>query len=252
MRPVPDEFVPLYSGNQRLGVLSPDFALRVRHEVGTFSSAGPGLRLNEALSGEVLTSRWRSVAEDLCSEGWFSAWRNEDYDVRLDDGDDGSAVLCRLERGVFRRFGLRSRAVHVNGVTPDGRMWIARRSADKAVDPGLLDNIVGGGIASGESPAATLLRECAEEAGIGHETARLAVSAGVLHARRVEEEGVHDEFLHVFALRLPEGFVPRNTDGEVAGFRLVDAEELAARILAGELTEDAAAVASCWLLETRQ
>ncbi|NMG04451.1 hypothetical protein [Azoarcus taiwanensis] len=47
---------------------------------------------------------------------------------------------------------------------------------------------------------------------------------------------------------LPKGFMPRNIDGEVPEFRLMDPDELAERILAGEFTEDAAAVASCWLL----
>ncbi len=42
--------------------------------------------------------------------------------------------------------------------------------------------------------------------------------------------------------------MPRNIDGEVPEFRLMDPDELAERILAGEFTEDAAAVASCWLL----
>lgn len=47
---------------------------------------------------------------------------------------------------------------------------------------------------------------------------------------------------------LPPGFMPRNIDDEVAEFRLMEADELAERILAGEFSEDAAAAASCWLL----
>ncbi len=46
------------------------------------------------------------------------------------------------------------------------RMWLARRSPAKAIDPGMLDNLVGGGIAAGQSVAATVVKEAWEEAGI--------------------------------------------------------------------------------------
>ena len=251
-RPVAGDLVPLIAAGTSIGALSSDFAARViRSGEGLLTWSNRGLQLNDALQSETLTSVWAALAGELREEGWFGAWRDEAYDVRVGEADESAPVLCQLERGAFRRFGLRSRAVHVNGVTADGRMWIARRSMHKAIDPGMLDNIVGGGIASGENAATTLIRECAEEAGIAHEVARLAVPSEVLHARRLEDEGVHDEILHVFKLTLPDGFVPRNTDGEVADFGLLEAKEVAARIVAGDFTQDAAAVASAWLLAKR-
>ncbi|THF65532.1 NUDIX domain-containing protein [Pseudothauera nasutitermitis] len=249
-RPLPDGQLPLRAGGEAIGALAPPFAARVLAAAGPIERDGAdGLRIASGLHGEALSKAWRAQLEALRAEGWFRAWRDEDYDVRLGAADGQAPRLCRLERGAFRRYGLRSRAVHVNALTPDGRMWIARRAASKAVDPGRLDNLVGGGMASGEAPADTLLRECAEEAGIPAELAAQARPTATLHACRMEDDGIHDEWLHVWRLDVPESFEPRNCDGEVAEFHCVSADELAGRILAGEFTEDAAAVAVTWLLE---
>ena len=43
-------------------------------------------------------------------------------------------------------------------------MWIARRSPAKAIDPGMLDNLVGGGVAAGQTITTTLIKEAWEEA----------------------------------------------------------------------------------------
>ncbi|AVZ79519.1 NUDIX hydrolase [Zoogloeaceae bacteirum Par-f-2] len=245
---LPVGYIPLFARNQAIGALPPDFARRVREVGFPFLADGDSLQLDPALTGGALESAWMAQVTALRKEGWFRAWREEYFDVRLGAADESAAVLCRLERGAFRRFGLRSRAVHLNAVTPDGRMWIARRAAGKAIDPGLLDNLVGGGLASGETPRVALLRECAEEAGIAPELAGRARPMGTLFARREEDEGIHNEWLHVWQLELPADFAPRNTDGEVDGFMLLDRAELAGRILADEFTTDAAAVAATWLL----
>jgi 8-oxo-dGTP pyrophosphatase MutT (NUDIX family) len=245
-RPLRAEDVPVWAAGQRVGRAAPEFARAVAQAgAGLFELDGAGLVADPALQGEALSLRWAAVLERLRGDGWFPAWRDELYALRA---PGHGATLCVLERGVFRRFGLRSAAVHLNGLRADGRMWIARRAAHKAVDPGRLDNLVGGGIAAGESAAIALLREAAEEAGI---PAALAVSAkevARLHARRPEADGVHDEDLHVYALTLPDDFVPENRDGEVAAFMPMTAAEVSARILADAFTEDAAAVASLWLL----
>ncbi len=250
VRPLPDDYLALCAAGSDIGALSPEFAARVAQPGGAlFAVTGQRVELTAHLRGEALGTAWGELADTLRSEGWFRAWRNESYDVRLGAADAAAPVLCRLERGTFRRFGLRSRAVHLNAVTADGRMWVARRAASKAIDPDRLDNLVGGGIASGESVTDTLLRECAEEAGMAAALARQAQAMPVLHARREEDEGMHDEWLHPYCLTVPDDFVPRNLDGEVAGFMLLQPAEVAAHILADAFTEDAAAVAACWLLQ---
>lgn len=53
--------------------------------------------------------------------------------------------------------------------TPDGRIWVPRRSRTKQTWPGYLDNSVAGGITAGDSPRASMVRECFEEAGLSRD-----------------------------------------------------------------------------------
>jgi 8-oxo-dGTP pyrophosphatase MutT (NUDIX family) len=133
-------------------------------------------------------------------------------------------------------------------------MWIARRSASKSIDPGMLDNLVGGGVAAGIGVAETIVKEADEEAGIPAPLARNARHAGTVEVLRLQPDGLHRETIHVHDLDLPPAFVPTNRDGEVAGFRLVTAEEVA--LIAGNdkgadvMTADASLVVADWLLRT--
>lgn len=245
-RPLRADDLPLWVAGVRVGRVAPDFAKAVvRAGASLFSLQAAGLVADPDIRGAALSRHWAEVLSRLRTEGWFSAWRDELYALRAPEVE---APLCVLERGVFRRFGLRSEAVHLNALRADGRMWIARRSAHKAVDPGRLDNLVGGGIAAGETAAEALLREAAEEAGIPAERIAAAPAIATLHACRPEDDGVHDEVLHVHALMLPDDFTPENRDGEVAAFSPMTAAEVCSHILADDFTEDAAAVASLWLL----
>jgi hypothetical protein len=73
----------------------------------------------------------------LEAQGLLLSWRDETYDGRADDGTG----LFKLERAAARFFGFDAQAVHVNGLVAKGgamSMWIARRSADEAIDPGLV------------------------------------------------------------------------------------------------------------------
>lgn len=176
----------------------------------------------------------QSAVRDLAVAGWIRGWRDEPYPV---PGTDWT-----LERAAFRRFGLPCRAVHLNGWTlVDGRaeLWVARRSPAKPIDPGLLDNVVGGGIAAGFSVLDTLAKECGEEASIPCAFAASARPGSVLRTRRDVPEGVHDEEIHVFDLELPPDFTPSNRDGEVAGFERCPLDEVVALVEQGRYTVDA-------------
>ncbi len=168
----------------------------------------------------------------LADEGVITGWRDESYDIE---------GLFRIERAAVRAFGLPSLAVHVNGIAHGGgALWIARRSKSKPVDPGMLDNLVGGGVGAGFTPEQVLVKEAWEEAGIESALARTATRGGTIRILREVPEGVQSETILVHDLALPPGFTPRNQDGEVAEFRLVPAEELSALLRDdGEFTYDA-------------
>jgi len=187
----------------------------------------------------------------LRAEGALPAWRDERYAIAA---RFGSPALAHLERGAARYFGIRTWAAHVNGIVMNDatRMWFARRSTSKAVDPGLLDNLVGGGIAAGFSVEATVVKESWEEAGIDEALARRARFVGLVEVTRAMFDGLQRETVFVHDLSLPEDFVPDNQDGEAVEHRLVGLDE-AARLVAGdggpdEVTIDASAVVLDYLL----
>lgn len=178
------------------------------------------------------------VARVLADEGALTAWRNERYDACA-GATRPPAFL--LERAAARYFGIRTTAVHVNGLVdpgPRASMWIARRSPSKAIDPGMLDNLVGGGVASGASVVDTLAKEAWEEAGIDAATAARAQPAGVVTIRRLQPDGLQLETIHVHDLWLPREFVPANQDGEAVEHRLVPLDRVVA-LLANDSGQDA-------------
>lgn len=189
------------------------------------------------------------VAATLRREGALPAWRDELYAVAPTFGE---REVFRIERGAARYFGLRTYAAHVNGVVHgDGgtRMWLARRSAQKAVDPGLLDNLVGGGIAAGLRVDETVVKEAWEEAGIDAATAHQARPAGVVHACKPMVDGLQRETVFVHDLALPPAFVPRNQDGEAVGHRLLNLDDAARIAAAGHGDDEATLDASLVIVD---
>lgn len=223
------------------GWVRPEIAARML-ESDLFVAGRHGPTLRGDIGGPISKSQaLQGFAEALREEGWVPNWRDEQYDFV----DEWGRIRFSLERGAFRTLGLRSRAVHINGYTGDDAIWIGRRAAQKQIDPGKLDNLAAGGIASFESPQDALARELAEEAGVPPALSIMARPAGVIHTRRLEADGLHDEMLHCFDLELPIGFAPVNCDGEVAEFMQVDA--IAVSGMLEQMTFDAAAVTSEWL-----
>ena len=177
------------------------------------------------------------VARALAAEGALSAWRDERYGVA---DAFGGRPWFELERAAARYFGIHTFAAHVNGLVRDGgavAMWFARRSPGKAIDPGLLDNLVGGGIAAGSTVAATVIKEAWEEAGIDAATAAQAVAAGTVGICRLQPDGLERETIFVHDLWLAPEFEPSNHDGEVVAYRRADLAT-AARLIANATGAD--------------
>jgi 8-oxo-dGTP pyrophosphatase MutT (NUDIX family) len=193
------------------------------------------------------------VAATLRAEGALPGWRDELY--RVATAFDAPPALL-VERGAARYFGIRTWAAHVNGIVRmaprSTSMWLARRSPTKATDPGMLDNLVGGGIAAGRSVGFTVVKEAWEEAGIGEALATQARATGVVHVRRALPDGLQRETVFAHDLELPPDFRPVNQDGEATEHRLVDVDEAANAIAvdAGpdEVTVDASVVVLDFLI----
>lgn len=210
-----------------------------------FSHESIGIRVRD--NGTTAMDRsvmMQGAAETLRERGLVPGWRDEQYALL----DEAGAELLRMERAAFRVFGLRSHAVHVNGHTADGRIWIGRRSPRKPTDPGKLDNFAAGGLTAGETPDACAMRELWEEAGVPRQIARRAHETGErIRSVRAVKRGVHDEILICYDIEVPELFTPVCQDGEVAEFMLLSPHDAAARLAAGEFTWDAGLVTAAWL-----
>jgi 8-oxo-dGTP pyrophosphatase MutT (NUDIX family) len=189
----------------------------------------------------------------LRDEGLIRAWRDETYAIVA---AAGGPALVLIERAAARFWGTLTFGAHCNGYLADAsgrptQLWIARRAWHKATDPGLLDNLVGGGVPHGQSPFETLVREGLEEAGIDATTMHRATPGSVLSLRCDIAEGFMHEQLHAFDLRLPEDFRPANQDGEVAEWHLMPVDGAIERAAGGEMTVDAALVTLDFALRHR-
>jgi 8-oxo-dGTP pyrophosphatase MutT (NUDIX family) len=238
-------FVPLFAGRSRVGWLRPAFATRLAAWPDVFVAEARRMVLSPRLADVASrSSALAMVLQALRAEGVFPGWRDELYVLR--DPDSGLELL-QFERAAAKHFGFVGPASHLNGLVmrPDGlHMWIATRSATKAVAPGKLDNMVAGGIPAGMDAAATLIKECFEEAGMPHALASMALRKGKVEFVRDVPEGVDTQRIAVFDVELPADFAPCNQDGEVACFELLPALEVLRRLEAPQaFTVDAALVA---------
>jgi 8-oxo-dGTP pyrophosphatase MutT (NUDIX family) len=198
-------------GAARAGLVKPDFAARLA-AFPEIDTAGDGLTLADAAA-------LPAIARRLSDAGCYR-WRGEAFDIRAEP--DGP-VLAQLDRGALPSFGVMAVGVHVNGLVRrrDGlHVWIARRAANKLLDPSKLDHIVAGGVSAGLSPAETLVKEAAEEAAIPASLARRAVEVATIAYAMERPEGLRRDLLYCYDLELPEDFRPDAADGEVAAFEL--------------------------------
>ena len=193
-----------------------------------------------------------AVIGALAAEGRIPGWRDETYANR---NAFDAPPLAYIERAASRFFGTMTYAVHLNGVVEYGdrapQLWIARRSETKATDPGMLDNVVAGGIGWGFGIAATIVKECWEEAGIPEDIAARAVAGRTAHVLQSIPEGTQAEQIFIYDLALPADFAPRNQDGEVGEHRLARIDDVARWIEEGAMTVDASLATLDCLLRRR-
>src|SRR5690606_694863 len=190
------------------------------------SASGRRLQINQVLARAALLMR---------DAGCLRAWRDELLDV-VGEGK----TLGVLERAAVRPLGMLTRAVHLNAWTPDGRLWIALRSATKSTDPGLWDTLVGGLAVAGESLDASLLRESQEEAGLLPEHLKRRSRLRIIsRMHRRLPEGYQVEDVLVSECVLGEDIPMSNQDGEVEEIRAVTIDEAWSLIQEGRFTVEA-------------
>jgi isopentenyldiphosphate isomerase len=245
--------VPFWIGAEQVGwIRTSDLPLLARWP-DVFDIDSNGVTLAPAFSTvDLRSAALGSVIGALAAEGRIPGWRNETYAIR---NAFDAPPLAYIERAASRFFGTMTYAVHLNGVVEyaEGapQLWIARRSDTKATDPGMLDNVVAGGIGWGFGVEATIIKECWEEAGIPEEIAARAVAGRTAHVLQSLPEGTQAEQIFIYDLALPADFAPRNQDGEVGEHRLARIDEVARWIEEGAMTVDASLATLDCLLRRR-
>jgi 8-oxo-dGTP pyrophosphatase MutT (NUDIX family) len=202
--------LPLYAGAHHIGFLRPALAARL-------AAQNPGVKLNadRVDMDEALLPRLNELAASV-----GISTRAENFDVR--ETAEGPS-LGVLDRGALPSFGVIGAGVHLNGLVrkADGlHLWVAKRAADKKLDPGKLDHLVAGGVPAGYTPFEALLKEAEEEAALPEQLARQAREVAVFRYNMERPEGLRRDVLYAYDLELPEDFTPHAMDGEVESFSL--------------------------------
>jgi isopentenyldiphosphate isomerase len=87
-------------------------------------------------------------------------------DELLDIVNDEDIVTEQKMRSTVHELGLQHRGVHVFLFTPDGKMLVQKRSADRAASPSALDCSVSEHVKAGESYLDAAIRGMKEEMGV--------------------------------------------------------------------------------------
>ena len=228
-------------GSVEPGFLRPVASLRLPDGRAALEDAGArGWILHGRTDGDV-TASLALLAAALRDAGLAHAWRNEQLAVP----DETGRVAGTVERAVVRVLGISTRAVHLVGLTDDGRVWLQLRSQSKANDPGLWDTLMGGMIPAVDTLETALARETWEEAGLILSSLYGLVWGGRIAMRRPADHGGAGyvvEDIDWFRCTVPNGMTPQNQDGEVERFELVAPADIAARLVRNEFTAEAALI----------
>lgn len=182
----------------------------------------------------------------------LSKWRNELYPVYGPKGE----LLFSMERSASALFGIVTYGCHMTAYVKskdageEMKIWVPRRAATKQTYGGMLDNTVAGGIATGESPFESLVRESAEEASLPEDLVRKGAKAvGTVtyfhirdHRAGGETRMLQPECQFVYDLEVSEDVVPKPSDDEVEGFELMSVEKVKEAMRNGEFKPNCAVV----------
>jgi 8-oxo-dGTP pyrophosphatase MutT (NUDIX family) len=232
--------VPLWAGDARIGSVEPGFLSRLPLPAQLVRECARGAQAGWELTGDV-TAALHVVAQAMRAAGVAHAWRDEQLAVT----DEQGRTLGTVERAAVRPLGIATCAVHLAGCSPDGRHWVQQRSLSKANDPGLWDTLMGGMVPAHDSLERALERETWEEAGLALSQLQDLSYGGRIATRRPSGDvasGYVVEHIDWYRCVVSGGTVPRNMDGEVEQFALLDARELGARLHRDEFTLEAAIV----------
>jgi isopentenyldiphosphate isomerase len=222
-----NRYLPFLIDDQHVGWLKPELARRLSDWPGIFLLSSDSLHLARDLSGfNERSDAVKTIIQELVASNVINHYLDEPYPVTPGGRDDAMMVI---DRGAASYFGIRCFGQHLNAyvVKKSGLyLWIARRARDRRIFPGLLDNMVAGGLPWHTSLHENLLKECMEEAGLSPELAAQSLPVGTVNYLAESSIGIKPDTLYCYDLELPQDFMPVCTDGEVESFELLPVEEV--------------------------
>ncbi len=238
---------------QPVGSVEPDFLDQLLPTQGDLAKNGFSMQQRRAT--DITGARWQingdgTRAFTLLAQALHEAdvghvrtqWRNEALAVINSDGQQ----VASAERGIFRLLGMATRAVHLNGRTADGHIWLQQRALNKATDPGLWDTLMGGMVAASDTLTQALQRETWEEAGINLTQVQALHAGGRFTVQRpnLVDGGIGYvvERIDWFEGLLPANLHPVNQDGEVLQFALMQPEDIRRLLTDKKITDEAALI----------
>lgn len=226
-----DDFLPFMVAEQQVGALHKTRLPLLQAYPEVFECSDQQISLQPILNSVAQRSAaLDSVLRDWQQQGVFFGWRDEPY--RVATAYDAEPLLL-MERAATSTFGVCKYGVHLNGLTwRDGElhMWVARRSYQSPTYPGLLDQMVAGGLGAGYSAFETMVKEAAEEANISAALAANAQAVGIISYCTTRRNNWVKDIMFLYDLVLPKDFVPQNTDGEVDSFQCMKIAEVVERL----------------------
>ncbi|KAK4345871.1 hypothetical protein RND71_036047 [Anisodus tanguticus] len=226
------EFMPFVIDDQIIGYVHHRFAdyLKPSHNVFIFPQDDSNFGCHCTLHPNLRTpeDRTKAVANVIKSLGeLIPGIRNELYPVASAFGEP---IFFSLERAAAPYFGIKAYGVQMNGYLEKDEqkfLWLGKRSEQKSTYPGMLDNLAAGGLPHGISCGENLIKECKEEAGIPRSISHKAIPVGAVSYIDIEGYRMKRDVLFCYDLKLPDGFIPHNEDGEVESFRLLPVTQVA-------------------------
>lgn len=221
------KFTPFLIGGKKLGWILKSLAPFLLEQNDIFSVHDKGIELNSCYDNFSSRSEALSIASGSIAKKYNMKLRQEMYPVIQNWGD---TPLAQIDRAAVPWFGVKGFGIHVNGFVqkPDGiHLWIGERAGDRLIDPGKLDNMIGGGQPIGLTIEQNLCKEAEEEAGLPPAIALTAQKIRPLTYMVERHHGLRNDILFVFDLELPLEVLPQNTDGEVAAFHLMPLPKVA-------------------------
>ncbi|MDD3371764.1 MAG: DUF4743 domain-containing protein [Alphaproteobacteria bacterium] len=216
-----NHFAPFGIGSTAYGHVKKEHAAFLLERTKLFEPENGGLALSSRYKDFASRSAALTEATLALAEKTGKSLRDELYPIVRAYGDE---PVAQIDRAAVPWFGVRAWGLHVNGFVRKANgihLWIGKRAANRQVEPGKLDNMIGGGNPIGISIEENLCKEAKEEAGIDAPLALTAKLVREINYKLELPDGLRTDTLFLYDLELPESFVPRNTDGEVASFTLM-------------------------------